>query len=123
MSKDVEFIDAQLAYSRGDARKLAAFVRRHPMTDAQREFVARALLGEIKQIDGRRFKPVSEEMADSFRTLRRWFDVIDEAANRPRTPDRVIHEMLANKYGFADPANVRRTLGRRRQGHEKNSVL
>jgi len=116
---DIAFVDAQLAFYRGDARKLAAFMRRHILTDEQKAFVAAALLGEIKQIDGRRFKPVSEEMADSFRTLRRWFDLLDEAASRPRTPDRVIYEMLANKYGFADPANVRRILGRRRQGHEK----
>jgi len=118
--KDIAFVDAELAFYRGDPRPLAEFVRRHPiMTADQREFIARALLGEIEQVDGRTYKPATEKMADSFRELRRWFDVLDEAANRPRTPDRVIHEMLANKYGFADPANVRRTLGRRRQGHKK----
>jgi hypothetical protein len=113
VSKDIEFIDAQLAYSRGDRRKLEEFMSRHGLTAEQGAFVAAAWRGDVPQADGRRFKPVSEKMADSFRTLRRWFDLLDEAANRPRTPDRVIHEMLANKYGFADPANVRRTLGRR----------
>ncbi len=120
---DVEFIDAQLAFYRGDPRKLAAFVRRNDLTPAQKAFVAAALLGDVPQVDGRRFKPASEKMADSFQTLRRWFDVLDEAANRPRTPDRVIHEMIANKYGLADPANVRRTLGRRVKDTKKTSVL
>ena len=124
--KDIEFIDAQLAFSKGDARKLAAFARRHILTADQLEFIAAALLGEIKQIDGRRHKPGSDEMVRTYENVRRHYGRLADALPRGlvevnpharrllklwRDPDAAICKMLAEKYGIA-PASVRRTIER-----------
>ena len=100
MSKDVEFIDAQVAYSRGDGRKLAEFVRRNDLTDAQREFVAAALLGDVPQADGRKHKRDSEAMVAFYEMMKR----------RGR-PEAEVFKMLAAKYGLA-VESVRRTITR-----------
>jgi hypothetical protein len=84
------------------------------MTAEQRNFVADVIGALARGRAGKRpFNPVPDQMADSFQTLRRWFDILDEAAGRPRTPSKTIHEMLAKKYGFANPEQVHMTLVRR----------
>ena len=56
MSKD--FASAKKAYLSGDKRKLADFVRANEtMTDEQAEFVAQAIVGDVKVRDGRSEKP------------------------------------------------------------------
>ena len=97
---DIKFIDAQLAYYRGDPRKLAEFAQAHDLTDEQKAFVAAALLGDVPQVDGRTYKRATDEMVEFYEMMKR----------RGR-PDVEVFRMLAAKYGLAIES-VRRTISR-----------
>ena len=98
---DIAFIDATLKFRKGAPRALAEFVRTHDLTPEQREFVAKALVGDIAILDGHKHKPQTEYMVWLYDTNKRFFNY----------PNAVIYRALDEKFGLADGSS-RRTIRR-----------
>lgn len=116
--KEVDFESVQEAFREGDPRPLADWVRNHSLTTEQKEYVARALCGEVEKIDGRKVKPTTHRILNDYATLL-WLNrmvkcfELDEAK---ALNDSEVARKLANKYGYTDPDSVRRLLARRGKG-------
>ena len=63
------FENAQDAFRKGDTRPLADWVRNHDLSTEQKEYVARALCGEIEKVDGRKVKPTTDRILNDYATL------------------------------------------------------
>jgi hypothetical protein len=126
---DIEFLEVERAFKRGDPRPLAQWVLTHDMTSEQKEFVAKALCGEVEKIDGRKVKPLTGKIKRDYvkiKVLNYMMTVLhlpdDESRNDPEVFSRVsksvalkdsaVAAMLANKYGFTDADSVRRAISR-----------
>ena len=111
---DMEFAAAKHAFTRGDPRPLARWVMTHDMTPEQKEFVAKAICGDVEKVDGRKVKPLTESVERDYGKLR-YLNHVLEIIN-PGSPDKLtdtkIAKMLANKYGYQDADSVRRALNR-----------
>ena len=122
-SKEIEFENVQAAFRKGDPRPLANWVLHHDLTPEQREYVARALCGDVEKVDGRKVKPVTDRLLNDYARLL-WlnrmvtcFGLSDLGAQALNDSD--IARKLANKYGYPDPDSVRRLLSRRGKGIKK----
>ena len=63
------FESVQNAFRKGDPRPLANWVLHHDLTPEQREYVARALCGDVEKVDGRKVKPVTERLLNDYSRL------------------------------------------------------
>jgi hypothetical protein len=126
VSADIEFIDAQLAFYRGDRRKLEEFMSRHGLTAEQGAFVAAVMAGDVPQLDGRQHKRDSEAMLAFYEQAKRHYARLADALPRGlvevnpharrllklwRDPDAAICKMISKKHRIA-PESVRRTITR-----------
>lgn len=118
-----DFENVQNAFRKGDPRPLAEWVRNHDLTLEQRQYVARALCGDVEQVDGRKVKPTTDCVLNDYATLL-WsnrmvqcFGLDDAEAKALNDSD--IARKLANKYGYQDPDSVRRLLARRGKAIKK----
>ena len=122
-NKGNDFEDVQDAFRKGDPRPLAEWVRNHDLTPEQRQYVARALCGDIEKVDGRKVKPTTDHLLNDYATLLwlnrmvKCFDLNDQGAKELNDSD--VARKLANKYGYQDPDSVRRLLARRGKGLKK----
>ncbi len=111
---DMEFFEVRRAFERGDPRPLAQWVLTHDMTTEQKEFVAKAICGDVEKIDGRKVKPLTDSIARDYSRLRYlnfMLETLDPSASN-RLTDAKIARTLANKYGYQDADSVRRALNR-----------
>lgn len=111
---DIEFIAAERAFARGDPRPLARWVMTHDMTPEQKEFVAKAICGDVEKVDGRKVKPLTESIERDYVKLRYLNSVLEiiNPGSSDKLTDTKIAKMLANKYGYQDADSVRRALNR-----------
>lgn len=114
--KEADFESAQDAYRKGDPRPLAKWVLCHELTQSQREYVARALCGDIEKIDRRTVKPTTERMLSDYSAFQ-WLNHtiaslgLDEHG-MDFLKDADIVRKLAKKYGYQDHDSIRRALSR-----------
>lgn len=121
--KEADFESAQDAYRKGDPRPLANWVLHHDLTPEHREYVARALCGDVEKVDGRKVKPTTDRLLTDYATLL-WlnrmvtcFELNDQGAKVLNDSD--IARKLANRYDYPDSDSVRRLLTRRGKGIKK----
>lgn len=120
-----EFEFAQEAFRKGDPRPLADWVLTHDLTIEQRQYVARALCGDVEKVDGRKVKPTTDRLLKDYATLL-WSNRMVECFELDDLGAKVLNgsavaRKLANKYGYVDPDSVRRLLARR--GREIKRLL
>lgn len=111
---EMEFFEVKHAFERGDPRPLAQWVLTHDMTTEQKEFVAKAICGDVEKIDGRKVKPLTDSIERDYAKLiflNRMMAALDSSASNKLT-DAKVARMLANKYGYQDVDSVRRALNR-----------
>lgn len=101
------FAAAVRAYVNRDARPLGKFVLTNDLTADQRDFVARALCGDIKQVDGRTVKPTTEAIMEIFYLIQAFEEFHGKAINRS-----FIAAFIAKKLGYDDAESVRRAIYR-----------
>lgn len=117
--KEANFEDAQAAFRKGDPRPLAQWVLSHNLTQNQREYVARALCGDIEKIDGRKVKPTTERLLSDYAEFQ-WLNHtiaslgLDEMGME-FMKDADIARKLARKYGYQDHDSIRRALSRHKR--------
>lgn len=118
-SQTDDFENAQYAFRTGDPRPLAEWVLNHDLTQEQKQYVARALRGEVEMIDGRKVKPTTDRILDDYATLlwlNRMVKFFDLDGQVDALNDSEIARKLASKFGYQDSDSVRRLLTRRGKG-------
>lgn len=113
LSIDEQFAVAVRAYERRDPRPLGKFVLTNDLTAEQREFVAKALCGDIEQVDGRTVKPTTRAIMSAFDQLRMevWFwDMLAEGEHKRNVSK--LAQIIAGRFGYDDADSVRRTINR-----------
>lgn len=108
-----EFEAAKKSYLSGDPRKLAEFVRTSALTPEQVEFVAMALLGEVKIKDGRGEKDWTRNLYLDYRAslgrhrLKELF--MDDMSHTSREK---IYDELAARHGYSSSDTVKKSITR-----------
>lgn len=115
----IDFDSVRIAYERGDSRPLSQWVLNHDLTSDQREYVARALCGDIEKIDGRKVKPTTERLISDYTNFQ-WINHTIASFNLDELgmefmKDADIARKLASEYGYQDVDSVRRALSRHKR--------
>lgn len=113
LSIDEQFAVAKRAYERRDPRPLGKFVLTNNLSAEQREFVAKALCGDIKQVDGRTVKPTTSAIMsayDRLRTEQLVWDMYTVGQHKMNVSK--IAAIIAGQFGYDDIDSVRRTINR-----------
>lgn len=112
-SPDELFAIAVHAYKKRDPRLLSQFVIDHDLTAEQREFVAKALVGDIEQQDGRKVKPTTEVIMAYYFMLRSYTEFASlYATGEINVNKSEIAGYIAHKLNYDDEESVRRTINR-----------
>jgi hypothetical protein len=107
------FLEAEKAYIEGDPRKLAYYVEHHDLDTYESQFVARALLGEIKIQDGRKEMPWTKKLFYEYWEICRGGDLTKELfADKKKVTKADIYRALAMRHGNLDPATVKKSIER-----------
>lgn len=113
LSIDEQFAVAVNAYKRRDPRPLGNFVLTNDLTAEQRDFVAKALCGDVEQVDGRTVKPTTEAIMYQFYLLKSFQEFASVYAGRNGKVNKSeIAAYIAHKLGYDDVESVRRTINR-----------
>lgn len=107
LTPDELFASAVQAYFKRDPRPLGRFVLTNDMTTEQRDFVAKALCGDIEQADGRTVKPTTEEIMHLFYLIQAFEEFHGKTINKS-----LIAGFIAQKLGYDDAESVRRAIYR-----------
>lgn len=126
MTTDEDLEQARFAFIRGDPRPLAKLVlTSNDLSSEARDFIAKALCGDVEKIDGRKVKPHTEKIERDFFEWqgRLWFaNRMAEAFGIPPIRDSKIIEKLAGKYGYQDPDSLRRTVSRLKKKRKERPI-
>jgi len=123
LSTDELFLAAAQAFVRRDPRPLSRFVLANELTVEQRDFVAKALCGDVEQVDGRTVKPTTETIMHRFHLLKAFkefesaFYTGEAKANKSE-----IAAFIAHELGYDDVDSVRRTINRQLAGMKSAPV-
>ena len=115
---DMDFFKVERAFKRGDPRPLARWVLTRDMTNDQKEFVAKAICGDIEKIDGRKVKPLTDAIEQDyvrFKVVNCFVESLELMDGTNILCDAEISRRLANKYGFQDADSVRRAISRHKK--------
>lgn len=113
---DELFAAAVKAYMKRDPRPLGKFVLINDLTAEQRDFVAKALCGDIEQVDGRTVKPTTEEIMEIFYLIQSFEEFHGATINKS-----FVAGFIAQQLGYDDAESVRRAIYRH-EGKMPNPV-
>lgn len=118
---DLAWADAQHSWLEGDVRLLAELVRDHDLSAEARAFVADILLGEVKQMDGRKVQRQTRRMMELYKSILFWNAMAERHGHDAAIiPEKEIWRMLDRTFSQYQPGTVKRMISRtKKAGHEK----
>lgn len=113
LTPEEQFQAAVKAYVKRDPRPLGNFVLTNGLSAEQREFVAKALCGDVDQVDGRTVKPTTEAIMEQFYLLKSFQEFKSlYVTGYVQVNKSEIAAFIAHKLGYDDVESVRRTINR-----------
>lgn len=113
LTPEEQFQAAVKAYVKRDPRPLGNFVLTNDLSAEQREFVAKALCGDVEQVDGRTVKPTTEAIMEQFYLLKSYQEFTSlYVTGHVQVNKSEIAAFIAQKLGYDDVDSVRRTINR-----------
>ena len=112
---DELFAAAVKSYVKRDPRPLGKFVLTNDLSTEQRDFVAKALCGDIEQVDGRTVKPITRAIMSAYDNLKMQLFVLDMIeSGHPKRNITKIASIIADHLGYDDVDTVRRAINRQK---------